>query len=173
MKICNVCKIEKPFDDFGKEERRKSGYRSTCKPCERYRTKVFREQNPDHGKKWVSENKDKVRKIKQRQHHSHSMAQHLWIGAKRRARENNYPFDIEIEDIVVPEFCPLLNIPMFKVGKVKTSNSPSLDKVIPSRGYVRGNIQVISFRANSLKSDATLDELKSIVRGLESFLKEK
>ncbi len=44
---------------------------------------------------------------------------------------------------------------------------PTLDRIIPSRGYVRGNIAVISFRANFLKRDATLDELRKIIRYIE------
>jgi hypothetical protein len=49
-----------------------------------------------------------------------------------------------------------------------TDNSPSLDKIIPSLGYVRGNVQVISQRANSIKRDATLAELELLVQNMRA-----
>jgi hypothetical protein len=52
-----------------------------------------------------------------------------------------------------------------------TDNSPTLDRIIPSLGYVRGNVKVISMRANVLKHNASLDELKKLVAWLEKELK--
>lgn len=72
-------------------------------------------------------------------------------------------------DIVVPERCPILGINLVRgVGqRTYLDSSPSLDRIIPAKGYVRGNIAVISMRANRIKSDATLDELRSVVAFLE------
>lgn len=75
------------------------------------------------------------------------------------------PFDITPEDIVVPERCPVLDIPLLLVGS--RDNRPSLDRIIPASGYTKQNIAVISFRANRVKSDATADELKRILGYLE------
>lgn len=41
--------------------------------------------------------------------------------------------------------------------------SPTIDRIINDLGYVKGNVIVISWRANRIKSDATLAELKAIV----------
>lgn len=46
-------------------------------------------------------------------------------------------------------------------------NSPSLDIIIPSKGYVKGNVWVISNRANRAKSNLSLEELKTLVYNLE------
>ena len=71
----------------------------------------------------------------------------------------NLPFDICEEDIVIPEICPILKIPIQRGDNKVGPNSPSLDRIRPELGYVKGNIQVISYKANTMKSDATLIEL--------------
>lgn len=76
------------------------------------------------------------------------------------------------EDIGIPEFCPILGVKLIPYGKdlkARTNNSATIDRIIPSRGYVRGNIQVISFRANRIKNNATLDELKAIIAYMENW----
>lgn len=47
------------------------------------------------------------------------------------------------------------------------NNSPSLDRMIPALGYVASNVRVISYRANAIKRDATLDELRALVAYVE------
>lgn len=86
----------------------------------------------------------------------------MLIAARRHAKELNVPFDLQISDIQIPKHCPILGIPLFKGGS--RDNTPSLDRVIGQRGYVSGNVRVISSRANRIKSDASLDELERIVR---------
>ena len=81
--------------------------------------------------------------------------------ARARAREAGVPFTIGVEDIVIPTHCPILGIPLFRTkGRGGGDNSPSLDRIEPERGYVPGNVIVISNRANRLKSDATVKELR-------------
>ncbi len=88
----------------------------------------------------------------------------MFIGARSRAREQNLPFNLVLEDIVIPAVCPLLEIPLVVAKNCHTDNSPSLDRICPEKGYVKGNIMVISFRANTIKSDATLSELKQLIK---------
>jgi len=86
-------------------------------------------------------------------------AKHLLGLAKYRAKRDDLPFDIAWEDINIPSICPILEIPLEKgVGKVSYT-SPTLDKIIPEQGYVKGNIQVISHKANVMKNNATPEEL--------------
>jgi hypothetical protein len=82
--------------------------------------------------------------------------------ARVRAREAEVPFTITKTDIVIPSHCPILGIPLFKGPRGGSDNSPSLDRIKPEQGYVPGNIIVISNRANRLKSDATIEELRDI-----------
>lgn len=79
--------------------------------------------------------------------------------AKGRAIKFGLPFSLSVEDIQVPEFCPVLGIRLVR-GKGKPhDNSPSLDRIVPNKGYVRGNVIVISRRANQIKSNAHPGEL--------------
>jgi hypothetical protein len=79
--------------------------------------------------------------------------------AKCRAKKKGIDFDIVAEDIVIPTHCPILNIPLI-VGGDSKSNSPSLDRIDVNKGYIKGNIRVISNKANACKSDLTLEEIK-------------
>ena len=87
--------------------------------------------------------------------------------AKSRAKKNNLAFNIELADIIIPERCPLLGIKIESTEVRNSPNNPSLDKIIPEKGYIKGNVWVISNRANTLKNDATLTELKTLVENLE------
>lgn len=75
------------------------------------------------------------------------------------------PFAITVDDIPpIPSVCPFLNIPL-KSGRQKlTQNSPSLDRIDPQRGYVRGNLQILSHKANAMKNSATLEEFEAMAQ---------
>jgi hypothetical protein len=77
----------------------------------------------------------------------------MFTGAKKRAKDNSQEFNITVKDIVIPEFCPILGIPLKKGDGKIHAGPPSLDKVDPSRGYVKGNVQVISYEANKYTQD--------------------
>lgn len=86
----------------------------------------------------------------------------MLIAARRRAKILNLPFNLELEDIQIPDACPVLGVPLVSNfgGGTVSNNSPSLDKIIPELGYVKGNVCVISYKANRLKSDLTRDQLQ-------------
>ncbi len=88
----------------------------------------------------------------------------LWLNAKYRAIAKGVPFAITPEDIEVPEVCPVLGIPLVRnhSGKGHKYNSPTLDRVIPELGYVKGNIVVMSARANTIKSNANASEILKV-----------
>ena len=86
----------------------------------------------------------------------------LLRAAKTRAKKHGLVFDLDLSDISIPEKCPVLGIPLFRIGAKQSPNSPSIDRVDPLKGYVKSNVQVISWRANKLKSDASVDEIQKI-----------
>ena len=90
--------------------------------------------------------------------------------ARRRATRNNLPFNIELSDIVIPLKCPALGIPLFVGAGFPTENSPSLDRMIPKLGYVKGNVVVVSHKANTMKNSGTLREMLMLVRFYSSVL---
>ncbi len=89
--------------------------------------------------------------------------------AKNRAKKNNLPFNLELGDIVIPDICPLLGIKIKSTEVRNSPNNPSLDKIIPEKGYIKGNIWIISNRANTLKNDASLQELELLVENLKKL----
>jgi hypothetical protein len=79
--------------------------------------------------------------------------------ARHRALKKGIEFNIEISDIVIPETCPILGLPIKKLIDGNRDLSPSLDRIDNAKGYIKGNIQVISFKANAMKLTANKDEL--------------
>jgi hypothetical protein len=96
-----------------------------------------------------------------------SLEYQLLMHAKNRAIKNNRAFDICVTDIVIPEKCPIFGTTLYRGTRFDNENSPSIDRIKPSEGYVKTNIWVVSRRANTIKSDATLEELKALVTALE------
>jgi hypothetical protein len=82
--------------------------------------------------------------------------------AMRRAKQKNIDFTIEESDIIVPEFCPLLGTQIKMGTKHDKGSSASLDRIDPSLGYVKGNVWVISNRANTAKSNLSFKEFETM-----------
>jgi hypothetical protein len=87
----------------------------------------------------------------------------LFQHARQRAADQGVPFEIALDDIAIPETCPVLGLPLASGSGGMVPTSPTLDKIIPALGYVPGNVAVISWRANKLKSDGALEELELVV----------
>ena len=84
---------------------------------------------------------------------------------KAQCKQQGIDFNLTVDDIDIPERCPVLGIPI-KHDTGNREQTPSIDRIDPSGGYVRGNVRVISARANRLKSDATKDELLAIANSM-------
>jgi hypothetical protein len=93
--------------------------------------------------------------------------------ARARAKKNSLECTISREDIVIPETCPLLGIPLVKGEGKLTGNSPSLDRKDSTKGYVKGNVWVISNRANWIKSVVTFEEFRTIYENWKASLNDK
>lgn len=135
---CKKCGTWKPRLEFHAHALCKGGINTVCKECRKTVSK----------KQW--ENKTYIQKIYDR--------------AKTRATRKRREFNIDLEDIVIPELCPVFDVPLVE----DTEYAPSIDRIDSSKGYVKGNIQIISRRANLLKNNATVEELEMVIK----FLKE-
>lgn len=91
----------------------------------------------------------------------------LWRQLKASAKKRNIEFNIsptDICDIGIPVTCPILGIPLkFHRHKVE-DDSVSFDRIDSSKGYIADNLIVISYRANKLKSNSTLEEMQKLVK---------
>jgi hypothetical protein len=89
----------------------------------------------------------------------------MFYDARKRAHQFGVPFSIEPTDIVVPTICPVLGVVLDSSSRDTT---PSLDRMRPALGYIPSNVRVISFRANRIKSDASVAELRAILAYAEA-----
>jgi hypothetical protein len=87
--------------------------------------------------------------------------------AKIRSKKKNAEFNLTLQDLLdlYPQdgMCPVFKMPIqFNTGEDRT-NSPSIDRVDASKGYTKDNIRIISWKANRMKSNATLADLEALV----------
>lgn len=87
----------------------------------------------------------------------------IYYRAKRRALTGGLDFDLDKSDIIIPKFCPITNLELIEnKGKGFKDNSPSLDRIDNSKGYIKNNVAVISMRANKCKSNLSLEEISKL-----------
>ena len=136
-----------------------------CRECRRILATKYRTENREEYNRYCREKKkESYTTEKRREIYRKNILVEMFDGAKRRAKTNNIPFTIEIEDVIIPTVCPVLGLPFSFDEK---EMSPSLDKKINELGYIKGNVFVVSKRANRLKNDASIDEIRKILKYME------
>jgi hypothetical protein len=166
MRTCYRCKEQKEAEDFyiGQTYCKscQSGYFQENKDKIQAQRRQYRLDHPEaKTRQWEMA---KTRRICNRE-------KHLWRAAKDRAAKSGISFSIEVSDIVIPELCPLLQIPLTKGSMSRNDpNAPSLDRVDNSKGYIPGNVKVISYKANFMKSNATKEELETFYSNIFNYL---
>lgn len=95
---------------------------------------------------------------------------HMLNAAKKRALKKSIEFSLTKEDIIIPDICPLLEIPIFAGEKGNYLNTPSLDRIDNTIGYIPNNIRVISSLANTMKNCATREQLLTFCKNLPNYL---
>jgi hypothetical protein len=162
LKKCSVCSEVKTKDNFYKESSSKDDLSCRCKSCQNVRASEYRNSNRDkirsYQKKYYDSTRQDVNsKLKIR--HRLNPKINMLATAKHRAKQKGLPFNLTYADFDIPIVCPVLNIPINVSDNKSSDTSPSLDKIIPELGYVVGNVQVISKLANTMKSNANIEQL--------------
>jgi len=165
-KLCKRCDTVKLLSEFYPDPTHSDGVHSTCKVCNNAYSKQYRERN-----------KDKMKEYKQILKQNNPI-KYLLIQAKARCKHlgSNIPFDITPDDVEYVTHCPVFGVELkynskqSKRGMV-VDDAASLDRIIPELGYIRGNVRIISWRANKLKSDITPDEMKAMIVYYSSIIK--
>ena len=99
---------------------------------------------------------------------------------KKRAKLAGVPFSLTPKDIrekldLVGTECPILGIKMqiSKFGSKNNDLTPSIDRIDPKKGYVKENLIVVSMKANRIKTDATVEEIRKVADFYEKLLYNK
>ena len=91
----------------------------------------------------------------------------IWYRAKNNAKEKQMDFNLEIEDIEIPTLCPYLGVELLtESNQSRNPNYYSIDRIDSTKGYSKGNVQVISLLANTMKNNATIDQLINFCKGV-------
>lgn len=167
LKRCCRCGEHKPLNKFTLLKRYGRDYRrSQCHEC---KTEMMREYRNNNREQTNITARDSHRRARVRRPETFFVYR-----AKQRANKLGLPFDLTEDDIYIPKTCPVLGIELRKPsleGKWDCANEhdacPSLDRIIPELGYVKGNVMVISKRANTIKSFGTKDEHRKIIEYIE------
>jgi hypothetical protein len=163
---CTKCLRDLSPDEFHRCSAVKSGRVAVCKKCVHLHYYVpNRSQHASNKKahRATPQGREKEREWQRNRRRAHPITR-LLQEARARAKKKGLEFNLQKEDIVIPAVCPILGIPLFpNKSKGACENSPSIDRVNSAAGYIKGNVVVISWRANRIKSNARLDELEKIV----------
>ena len=114
-------------------------------------------QEKEYFAKWgVRESSDLYRAKKEKFNHK-----------KANAKQAGWTWDISFGDLQWPTHCPILGIELDFFAETRAENSPSFDQIIPGKGYVKGNVEIMSWRANRIKNDGSADEHRQIAEYLD------
>lgn len=150
-KECGTCNQRRNISEFYTHPQYAycGGSAPTCRTCTNAKRRKTRDYLLD-----VARNKRYLKKHTERR---------LYYSCKARAKQLGLEFNLELTDIVIPVYCPYLKQPLtnlFAEAGAKTAwYNPSVDRIDPSQGYVKGNIEVISRKANVMKNNASVEEL--------------
>lgn len=88
---------------------------------------------------------------------------------KQNCKKTKWGWDIAYQDLEFPKHCPVLGLELDWFAETRSENSPSIDRIDSTKGYVKGNVAVMSWRANRIKNDGTLEEHQKIVEYLSKL----
>jgi len=130
----------------------KNSGRKWCTPCYKERAKKYAKEHYEKTKEGRYEKyRDKTNAWRKE-----NPVKAMVVRTRSRARKSGLEHNITEEDVVIPDVCPILKIKL----KYNTEYAPSLDRIDPTKGYIKGNVQVISMKANAMKNNATDEELR-------------
>lgn len=173
MKICRKCKQDKEVEEFSKDKSSSDGRCSMCKQCTNTYKKSIRTRARElQALKMQDSTYREYIRTRDREWRRNNPILHLYRGAKKRAKEKGLEFNIEHSDVVITTHCPILGVEFVQGVKGDYQKSYSLDRIDSSKGYIKGNVRVISMRANTMKNNATYEELMAFALNIKTYMDE-
>jgi uncharacterized protein YbaR (Trm112 family) len=160
-KCCNVCKEFLSFDLFSKDNTKKDKLSNKCKNCDKIYQEKQRRKTPEHKLQYSREYQ------KNRRKDFNYRLQMLINASKQIAKKKNIEHTLTVEDLKelypIDNKCPVFGT-FLEFGTAGfRDNSPSVDRINPKGGYTKENVQILSWKANRLKTDATVKELEMLL----------
>lgn len=121
----------------------------------------------NHPQKYYQENKERIREHQNNVKTRDPQAYLIWK-TRASAKKRGIPFELCKEDLEIPEVCPILRTPF----EFNTDRTMTVDRIDNSKGYVRGNVQIISMKANTMKSNASVPELLLFAKWIGEYFGE-
>lgn len=146
LKCCYYCKINLDANNWQKH--RKAKKQKICKSCVAKKEREYYRQDPIRTWRY-----------------------NTLRSAKKRAANKRLEFDLDNNYLqkIFTQYCPISSEPfVFSLGKPHP-NSPSLDRIIPEKGYVKGNVVVISHKYNTYKSNYSLEDLEKLIVYIKKY----
>lgn len=173
-KVCTVCKVGKPLDQYRRYTGRgRFGVRPLCKICQREYEKRWRSNSKEYRRKQREKRAGKA-KIYSREYRAENRAKYLISECKRRCSKKGIPFDLdlhqqEIQSRIDVGACEVSGIALdLTASKGRPFNTPSIDRIVPSKGYVYSNIRITAFAVNAMMGDwgeeVTLEIMQSWIQ---------
>jgi len=120
----------------------------------------------NYNREWYKRNKEKVKQYDLIQR-SKKQAENILKNARAAAKKKNLEFNLDISDIKIPNICPIMGCKITNLyGHGRVQTNPSIDRIDPTKGYTKENIQIISDMANRMKQDATKEQLLAFAFGI-------
>ncbi len=117
-------------------------------------------------RRWSAENPVKVRTSANRWKVK-NWERYMWHSSRNNAKRTNKEFNIDVSDIIIPKYCPYLGIELTRsVGEGIVESNPSMDRIDNSKGYIKGNVMVVSKKANRIKSDLSIPKLVLLAKNI-------
>lgn len=115
---------------------------------------------------WALANPERTKEIARASREKRQI-EYIFRNVKKRAKKLGREFSIDLSDIVIPDVCPIFGVPFVYGATVDNCDfAPSIDRIDSSKGYVKGNVQVISRLANCMKWTATPAQLVAFANGV-------
>jgi hypothetical protein len=88
---------------------------------------------------------------------------------RQAAMYSKHEWALSFNDLEWPLVCPVLGLELDYFCPSRTESSVSFDRIDNNKGYIKGNVVVMSWRANRIKNDGTADEHQKIADFLTIF----
>lgn len=151
---CRKCGIKKELsvEFFYKTSGFRLGYNTICKLC-----------HAENNRKRWHDPKNKVPREANYEQWKIDNIQRIILNKKRsHAKEYNFDFNLELNDIIIPKYCPVFGIELKVVFNTRADESISVDRINSNLGYIKGNIIIVSWKANRLKGEADINQMKLV-----------